>query len=97
MWLLFLMIVGPPQYTRTDTLFPYTTLFRFPGPPIAHTQGAHSGGDGTLRAYGLQQVRLARTHGNLIAAEKLQRYLQRTGPNHAVLPAVNVLKVRLPS
>src|SRR3546814_17374930 len=24
----FLMIRGPPKYTRTDTLFPYTTLFR---------------------------------------------------------------------
>src|SRR3546814_17630637 len=25
---LFLMIRGPPRSTRTDTLFPYTTLFR---------------------------------------------------------------------
>src|SRR3546814_12879846 len=24
----FLMIRRPPRYTRTDTLFPYTTLFR---------------------------------------------------------------------
>src|SRR3546814_3267045 len=28
MWLLFLMIRRPPRSTRTDTLFPYTTLFR---------------------------------------------------------------------
>src|SRR3546814_14614254 len=28
---LFLMIRRPPRSTRTDTLFPYTTLFRSPG------------------------------------------------------------------
>src|SRR3546814_18895296 len=27
----FLMIRRPPRSTRTDTLFPYTTLFRAPG------------------------------------------------------------------
>src|SRR3546814_5715272 len=26
----------PPRSTRTDTLFPYTTLFRSPGGPILH-------------------------------------------------------------
>src|SRR3546814_19077094 len=26
------MIRRPPRYTRTDTLFPYTTLFRSPDP-----------------------------------------------------------------
>src|SRR3546814_6592011 len=29
------MIRRPPRSTRTDTLFPYTTLFRSPHPPIA--------------------------------------------------------------
>src|SRR3546814_5282851 len=29
----FLMIRRPPRSTRTDTLFPYTTLFRSPGVP----------------------------------------------------------------
>src|SRR3546814_13658857 len=28
MWLFFLMIRRPPRSTRTDTLFPYATLFR---------------------------------------------------------------------
>src|SRR3546814_2601933 len=28
----FLMIRRPPRSTRTDTLFPYTTLFRSPSP-----------------------------------------------------------------
>src|SRR3546814_10737602 len=29
------MIRRPPRSTRTDTLFPYTTLFRSPSPPKA--------------------------------------------------------------
>src|SRR3546814_12975400 len=33
--LLFLMIRRPPRSTRTDTLFPYTTLFRSAGPGAA--------------------------------------------------------------
>src|SRR3546814_10395975 len=31
----FLMIRRPPRSTRTDTLFPYTTLFRSPAPDRA--------------------------------------------------------------
>src|SRR3546814_5291894 len=30
------MIRRPPRPTRTDTLFPYTTLFRSPDPSIFH-------------------------------------------------------------
>src|SRR3546814_21196333 len=32
MYLFFLMMRRPPRSTRTDTLFPYTTLFRSPIP-----------------------------------------------------------------
>src|SRR3546814_7001498 len=31
----FLMIRRPPRSTRTDTLFPYTTLFRSHRPPVS--------------------------------------------------------------
>src|SRR3546814_19966959 len=31
----FLMIRLPPRSTRTDTLFPYTTLFRSPEEPLS--------------------------------------------------------------
>src|SRR3546814_5534051 len=31
LFVFFLMIRRPPRSTRTDTLFPYTTLFRSPG------------------------------------------------------------------
>src|SRR3546814_15012847 len=34
----FLMIRRPPRSTRTDTLFPYTTLFRSPDPVQAPGQ-----------------------------------------------------------
>src|SRR3546814_7191682 len=40
----FLRIRRPPESTRTDTLFPYTTLFRSPrptGPTADHAGGRH--------------------------------------------------------
>src|SRR3546814_8489924 len=40
----FLMIRRPPRSTRTDTLFPYTTLFR------SAIGGGHAGGCAALRA-----------------------------------------------
>src|SRR3546814_11637197 len=50
----FLMIRRPPRSTRTDTLFPYTTLFRSAGPsagrpadfrqPAPGRQGPGTGG-----------------------------------------------------
>src|SRR3546814_2674094 len=33
------MIRRPPRSTRTDTLFPYTTLFRSPGDPAPRRRG----------------------------------------------------------
>src|SRR3546814_5368799 len=36
--LFFLMIRRPPRSTRTDTLFPYTTLFRSPGGIVRSSQ-----------------------------------------------------------
>src|SRR3546814_3268634 len=41
----FLMIRRPPRSTRTDTLFPYTTLFRSPVSP-AERRGASRGAEG---------------------------------------------------
>src|SRR3546814_14349345 len=42
----FLMIRRPTRSTRTDTLFPYTTLFRSDRHRPAHGQGAELGQDG---------------------------------------------------
>src|SRR3546814_20164828 len=38
-YVFFLIIRRPPISTRTDTLFPYTTLFRSPTPPVAAPEG----------------------------------------------------------
>src|SRR3546814_14027759 len=46
----FLMIRRPPRSTRTDTLFPYTTLFRSPR-AVPH---AGVGADGDDQPYRLQ-------------------------------------------
>src|SRR3546814_2985789 len=35
------MIRRPPRSTRTDTLFPYTTLFRSQDPAVAGRGGSH--------------------------------------------------------
>src|SRR3546814_20418114 len=42
LFIFFLMIRRPPRSTRTDPLFPYTTLFRSSGrpPPIPHPPSA---------------------------------------------------------
>src|SRR3546814_2989651 len=37
------MIRPPPRSTRTDTLFPYTTLFRSPGAKLLTTKKIRSG------------------------------------------------------
>src|SRR3546814_6884446 len=40
------MIRRPPRSTHTDTLFPYTTLFRSPAPPPLRRPAAGSGDPG---------------------------------------------------
>src|SRR3546814_14617157 len=47
----FLMIRRPPRSTRTDTLFPYTTLFR------SFHQGRHQVDDGDFHAAQAQPIR----------------------------------------
>src|SRR3546814_5633605 len=54
MWLsllfFFLMILRPPRSTRTDTLFPYTTLFRSLDRPDA-IEARHRGNDDHIVAF----------------------------------------------
>src|SRR3546814_2415773 len=45
----FLMIRRPPRLTRTDTLFPYTTLFRSPDVAVAEPTDRHAVRDLHLR------------------------------------------------
>src|SRR3546814_14001765 len=53
----FLMIRRPPRSTRTDTLFPYTTLFRSQVPSELHA-GGRPGVGGRLN----EQLRPVRLH-----------------------------------
>src|SRR3546814_4189365 len=46
------MIRRPPRSTRTDTLFPYTTLFRSVRPPLAADAAAAGRRCGILHAVG---------------------------------------------
>src|SRR3546814_19941488 len=59
LFIFFLMIRRPPRSTRTDTLFPYTTLFRsHPGKLFGAPVAAGSmGGDGPLQCAGAERYR----------------------------------------
>src|SRR3546814_20514139 len=48
----FLIIRRPPRSTRTDTLFPYTTLFRSAGRPRRAEQAGREGPAGSRRCCG---------------------------------------------
>src|SRR3546814_7923783 len=56
------MIRPPPRSTRTDTLFPYTTLSRSPGPSDA--RHAEEGGGGAQRHH-RGQDQGHRSHGQI--------------------------------
>src|SRR3546814_7435442 len=75
----FLMIRRPPRSTRTDTLFPYTTLFRSP-----QAASARAGSDCRRRAHrsqpgGAGTSPVLRRRGGLIM------YLQHFGLRHPQL------------
>src|SRR3546814_3681621 len=50
----FLMIRRPPRSTRTDTLFPYTTLFRSDSPQRNTPHNRHQG-EGAPKEYPLRK------------------------------------------
>src|SRR3546814_11886743 len=60
MFFFFLMIRRPPRSTRTDTLFPYTTLFRSAG--AGGGAGGRSGGRRLPRPLLCGQARLPLSH-----------------------------------
>src|SRR3546814_19951978 len=69
----FLMIRRPPRSTRTDTLFPYTTLFR--SDELVHRDAARPQGLGKdaalarreAQAEGLHRLRIEPAAGQIIA------------------------------
>src|SRR3546814_12866342 len=83
-WFCFLMIRRPPRSTRTDTLFPYTTLFR-----STITESWHSSA----------KRQPARRLGSRSSGEDHQRRFDRTEPFHRIdLVAQQILiaKLRIP-
>src|SRR3546814_20555529 len=76
------MIRRPPRSTRTDTLFPYTTLFRSPLLLDDHDPGRLSGGGGRQMELGVEGARL----GDLPAADTPDQAADRiAGPRHAAV------------
>src|SRR3546814_15652628 len=73
----FLMIRRPPRSTRTDTLFPYTTLFRSPmpmrtpsrGEERLHHQIVHDGAQLELGALGDEVYAVGEHHDHGLALE----------------------------
>src|SRR3546814_11893138 len=55
--ILFLMVRRPPRSTRTDTLFPYTTLFRSPDLSVATAPSRASGDQAGVGQQGRGGVR----------------------------------------
>src|SRR3546814_9319972 len=57
MWFFFLMIRRPPRSNRTETLFPYTTLFRSSSCPIYLLVGIDFRSCSARLCYGRAQLR----------------------------------------
>src|SRR3546814_12466357 len=75
----FLMIRRPPRSTRTDTLFPYTTLFRSPGEGLVAPAGIADGATALLWSLG-DQINHGRTLRTNYEQIKNKRALTREIP-----------------
>src|SRR3546814_13335135 len=62
------MIRRPPRSTRTDTLFPYTTLFRSLRVPLEHAVEHHVGEGEALVVVGIVDLRGGPHRGVAVAA-----------------------------
>src|SRR3546814_5080338 len=76
-----LMIRRPPRSTRTDTLFPYTTLFRSSQPSVGHDLAGH---DADSAGASHQSGRGSGDHGRARL-----RFLQHLRPSASARPMSN--------
>src|SRR3546814_2922127 len=76
MCVFFLMIRRPPRSTRTDTLFPYTTLFR--SPDCAPMVGSPSLTPVGARPVGNQRAARTEYHGRAPGAPQKKRSEEHT-------------------
>src|SRR3546814_5489021 len=77
-WFVVCMIRRPPRYTRTYSLFPYTTLFRSLRPRSEHGRRRLLVGDVGGRGSGRQRRRNRREPGRVLAAVGVGRDLGRS-------------------
>src|SRR3546814_2069098 len=80
---LFLMIRRPPRSTRTDTLFPYTTLFRSPSARSAPRASRRSGFAGANRSCPVRRPRNAPR-----LPRRFRRCIQKIGRAHVELQSL---------
>src|SRR3546814_3046527 len=97
----FLMIRRPPRSTRTDTLFPYTTLFRSPRPRTSAVCG-QAGGHAQLyrpqpsrqcnavrHSCALQRTRLAKPTRGRPDPENTQQSTRKSSADTAQCSAIS--------
>src|SRR3546814_8511238 len=79
MYCFFLMIPRPPRSTRTDTLFPYTTLIRLrPGTELAFDmQPAAGGKPAALRAFRYDRDDIHRVEIHVDGDKVAQKVIER--------------------
>src|SRR3546814_19166268 len=77
------MIRRPPRSTRTATPFPYTTLFRSPGPVVTMYELEPAAGIKASRVIGL--------------ADDIARSMSAISARVAVVPGRNVIGIELPN
>src|SRR3546814_14275940 len=90
--LFFLMIRRPPRSTRTDTLFPYTTLFRsrdlrswrLRSETVVRRRGRARGQElqPVLRGLEYQSPAIARSEERRVGTECVSTCRSRWSPNH---------------
>src|SRR3546814_12657360 len=83
----FLMIRRPPRSTRTDTLFPYTTLFRSPGHDapartVRRARYRRQGGDRRNAASRAAMARRMQAARHLVSADLSQACRRARSEEH---------------
>src|SRR3546814_17193034 len=80
------MIRRPPRYTRTDTLFPYTTLFRSIPAPRIRRKDTRMSAPKTLYDKIVDEHRILSFDESGTAGERLLLYIDRTVLNEYTSP-----------
>src|SRR3546814_11493661 len=90
----FLMILRPPRSTRTDTLFPYTTLFRSADDDVLHRLGREPTTLGSIDSGNIQLIGNGRERP-AARQHRLQNRFDGTSITQSLLPAQVLQCLRL--